>query len=495
VSPTALLAESPLGSPPVVVFRGRDGRIWSFDEKDRIGEPGGFGEVFRGLGHGNAAVAIKRCRLRHDDEAHRRRRDREVEIADLIAAGSNVEHLLTPIDVGLNGDDLLLVLPLADESLRAALDRSSLDEAKKLDAIGDVVRGLVELAELSILHRDLKPHNVLRVDGLWHIADFGISRDLAASTGTYTFAGAGAYPYMAPELWLNQPGTVKTDLYALGVLAYEVIAGTRPFPGPDEGAFRDQHLHAAPPALPETTPPTLARLILRLLAKQPAERPQDARWVLDQLGSVRRRLNPTQRNLQQTALVARQRTAEEDARRAATETAAAVERDRRTQALADLDAILQDAADLVREALPDAQCGRANNVWVASLDGVGIGISAWEHAPRAEDQNRPDPLIVAGDVRPWRRRELGAIPMANIVCESDHAGRQVWSLLRFRAMALVTPNYRLGPPDREHGFSPQTFAEQRIYMLLGGMHIWTRNTYVLTADLIATLLNEALTAQ
>jgi hypothetical protein len=71
-----------------MTFNGRDGRAWSFDETDRLGEPGGFGEVLRRRGPGGARVAIKRVRLRRDDEADRRRRDREVEIADLIAAAA-----------------------------------------------------------------------------------------------------------------------------------------------------------------------------------------------------------------------------------------------------------------------------------------------------------------------------------------------------------------------------------------------------------------------
>jgi serine/threonine protein kinase len=126
----------------------------------------------------------------------------------------------------------------------------------------------------------------LRLAGRWRIADFGIARDLAEETATYTFAGAGTMPYMAPELWENRPATVKTDLYALGVLAYEVLAGVRPFPGPDEPRFRDQHLYAVPADLTGVAP-GVRRLVLRMLAKNPASRPQDARAVLEELNSAR----------------------------------------------------------------------------------------------------------------------------------------------------------------------------------------------------------------
>jgi len=86
-------------------------------------------------------------------------------------------------------------------------------------------------------------------------------------------------------------------------------------------------------------------------------------------------------------------------------------------------------------------------------------------------------------------------PLANIVCEEDSNCRLAWSLLRFTASALVGPNYRLGPLDREHGFNPTTFADERVYMLIGGMHIWTCNKYILTPDIIAVLLREAIEAQ
>jgi hypothetical protein len=147
--------------------------------------------------------------------------------------------------------------------------------------------------------------------------------------------------------------------------------------------------------------------------------------VLEQLESARRRLSPTQGELQQAALAARRRDAETEARRAAAESAAATERDRRTQALADLGAILDDAADLVLEALPDAWCGRSpEGVWVAELNSAGISIRVWSSTPLAEEPPRPDPLVAAGDIRPRRSASRDEQPpMANIVCEANATGR------------------------------------------------------------------------
>ena len=95
---------------------------------------------------------------------------------------------------------ICLVMPLAQGSLGSKLG-DKLNEADKIRVLRDIAHGLVELANLGILHCDLKPANVLLVDEVWKLADFGISRNLQELTGTYTFFGAGTMPCMAPELW------------------------------------------------------------------------------------------------------------------------------------------------------------------------------------------------------------------------------------------------------------------------------------------------------
>jgi hypothetical protein len=146
-------------------------------------------------------------------------------------------------------------------------------------------------------------------------------------------------------------------------------------------------------------------------------------------------------------------------------------------------------------AVPDARCARSSRRdWVITLDGVGIGVHVWTSTPRADRPPFPDPLVAAGKVDRWQQPE-GAQPgpMANVICETDSADRLVWSVLRFNTLALVDPRtYRLGPVDRPHGFNSTDFAEERFYMLAGGMRIWTRNTFHLTAELIVTLFEEAL---
>ncbi|MCG8918774.1 serine/threonine protein kinase [Actinokineospora sp. PR83] len=346
----------------MVRFTDNNGVEWNFDEADRIGDPSGMGAVFSGTAADGAAVAVKRVRLPNPTEERRRQRDREVAIFQRLVqanrSGEKVDHLVLPLGHCYRGDDLLIVMPRADESLSASLTRGRFDIAGGIDVVGQVARGLVQLAALSIVHRDLKPANVLRFGSTWRIIDFGLSRDLTEATGTYTLAGWGTLPYMAPELWLNQPANAKSDLYALGVLAFEIFAGTRPFAGPDDVDYRNQHLHEAPPDLPDT-PPGIGRLVVRLLHKSPAARPQDARAVCEVLAAQAQRLRPVQHALVDAAhSLERRRMADHTATSVAeaeTESRTAL----RDQAMADLGEILADAYDDLHEALPDAEGDQA----------------------------------------------------------------------------------------------------------------------------------------
>jgi len=154
-------------------------------------------------------------------------------------------------------------------------------EAEVVPVLVDIATGLQDLHSIGIIHRDLKPANVLRHAGRWKLADFGIARDQEIGTQDPTFAGWGSFPYMAPELWELKSPAVKTDLYALGCLGYELLAGAPPYTG-DQAAVRAGHLAQAPPEAP-CGDVVLKSLIGRLIAKRPEDRPQDARAVLDRL--------------------------------------------------------------------------------------------------------------------------------------------------------------------------------------------------------------------
>ena len=188
------------------------------------------------------------------------------------------------------------------ETLRERLQR---DGALPLR---DAVRLLRELADAlayahgeGVVHRDLKPENVLLSGGHAVIADFGIAKALSAAThgtgrdernatGTALGVAVGTPAYMAPEQAAADPTTDhRADLYALGLIAYEVLTGEHPFGGRSPHETLVAHLTEIPAPLSgrrPDLPPALDGLVLRLLAKQPDDRPSSARDVVETLDTM-----------------------------------------------------------------------------------------------------------------------------------------------------------------------------------------------------------------
>jgi eukaryotic-like serine/threonine-protein kinase len=117
---------------------------------------------------------------------------------------------------------------------------------------------------------------VFLLDGEWSLADFGISRYAEAATGTDTRKYMQTDPYAAPERWRHEHATSAVDVYSLGVIAFEMLQGQRPFHGPD---FRHQHLHEDPPEL-QGVPLAPAALVDECLLKAPQGRPSAANTLV-----------------------------------------------------------------------------------------------------------------------------------------------------------------------------------------------------------------------
>ncbi|MDV7220418.1 serine/threonine-protein kinase [Streptomyces prunicolor] len=238
----------------------------------RIGG-GGFGVVFEAETAGEKA-AVKLVPKKPGTE-------REMLFIDL----DGVRNVVPVIDSGEHEDQWVLVMPRAEKSLRDHLQehgRLPLNEA--IAILSDIAEALADLQEREVVHRDLKPENILLLGGRWCLADFGIARYAEATTAQQTFKFTGTFAYMAPERWNNQRATSASDIYALGILAYELLEGSPPFAGPYEHDYRDQHLHGAVPPL-ATVPPLLAALITECLFRAPQGRPV-AGNVLARLGQI-----------------------------------------------------------------------------------------------------------------------------------------------------------------------------------------------------------------
>src|SRR6266446_1992969 len=186
-----------------------------------------------------------------------------------------------------------LVMELVDgESLDEVLDREgAIGAARTLDMIEQAAAGLQAAHQAGLIHRDVKPANLLlSKSGTVKITDFGISQVAGSVSLTRTGVIVGSPGYLAPERAFGAQATVASDLYALGVVAYECLSGTRPFTGTVlEVAIAHRELPFPP--LPPAVPPALARLVSELTAKDPEARPVSAAEVASRAADLRGKLN------------------------------------------------------------------------------------------------------------------------------------------------------------------------------------------------------------
>ena len=217
-----------------------------------------------------------------------------------------VPNVIPILDRGEWNEHWALVMPKAEKSLRAYL--SELGEPLCVDEAVQVITDIIEaLAEVEgrIVHRDIKPDNVLLLDSHWCLADFGISRYAEATTAADTRKHAMTPQYAAPEQWRGDRATSATDVYSTGVLAYELLAGRRPFAGPDDHDYRRQHLEESPGQIPGI-PIKLQSLIDECLYKAPEARPSPQNLLVRMKEGVWSSSGAGRRLQQANAIVVRQ---------------------------------------------------------------------------------------------------------------------------------------------------------------------------------------------
>ena len=198
--------------------------IFEYDPTQPLGKRGGFGQVFAGRTAAGNEVAIKKLHVSADDAAHR-----ELRIAEELK-GRALKHVIPFIDSGEDADtgDYFLVMPKADESLQAAVESGGIMNATAAAVVLlEIVKGLNEVADL--VHRDLKPDNVLRHENGWKVADLGIARFVEEATASNTLKECLSPYYAAPEQWRFERATHATDVYALGCIGFFLLTGKPPF--------------------------------------------------------------------------------------------------------------------------------------------------------------------------------------------------------------------------------------------------------------------------
>jgi serine/threonine-protein kinase len=155
-----------------------------------------------------------------------------------------------------------------------------LSAERVLDIVAQTASALHAAHQAGLVHRDVKPGNLLITpDGRVKITDFGIARAVDQVPLTATGQVMGTVQYLSPEQASGKSATALTDIYSLGIVAYEALAGKRPFTGESQVAIAMAHIKTPPPPLPESVPLAVRNLILACLAKKPERRPTSARQL------------------------------------------------------------------------------------------------------------------------------------------------------------------------------------------------------------------------
>ncbi|MFF3158535.1 serine/threonine-protein kinase [Streptomyces sp. NPDC057910] len=254
------------------------GVVWQGEDLRDAGRPvavkclRAVGELLVSLEGDDAHAELTRIRGRFRREGALLGRLRHRGIPELYGQGT------------FDGEPYLVMRLVEGMALHTFLDRCT-PTVEVAAAIGvQIAEALAHAHDLPVVHRDLKPYNlIIDGDGVVVLIDFGIAKPLWPGVTDYTQSGStvGSRGYEAPEQILERQITPKADLYALGCILYHLLTGHPPFYGE---RLRDQHVHDVP--IPPTChighiPDELEALVLKLLAKEPQDRPADARAVAE----------------------------------------------------------------------------------------------------------------------------------------------------------------------------------------------------------------------
>ena len=263
------------------------GQLWlgRYRITERLGF-GGMGEVWaahdEALDRPVAVKALARHLVANEDARERFRREAQ------LAGSLSHDHVVAVHDAGTAGDAMILVMELVEGGSLATRLREGerMTVPDVVQTTSEILAGLSAAHEAGLVHRDVKPANVMfTTDGRVKLTDFGIAR-LAASETTRTAEVFGSAPYIAPERADGHGAVPASDVYAVGCVLYEMLTGTSPFVGETPAVTIARHLQYLPPRPSELNPevtPALDAVVFRAVAKDPLERYHDAGQMLADL--------------------------------------------------------------------------------------------------------------------------------------------------------------------------------------------------------------------
>ncbi len=255
---------------------------------DEVIGRGGMSTVYRATDLSlDRVVAVKVAMdpLLERDPVYAARFKREARAAAALSHAGAV----TVFDAGADGPTRYIVMEYVEgrDLSQILRDEGPLEPARAANIAEQVADTLAAAHGAGIVHRDIKPGNIMVSAGdRVKVLDFGIAHTADAVTLTQTASVLGTAPYMAPEQAMGHPADARSDIYALGCVLYEMLTGKPPFMGEVAAAVLHQHVRVAPKPpreLNPSIPPALDALVLQMLAKDPADRPQTPGEVRDRL--------------------------------------------------------------------------------------------------------------------------------------------------------------------------------------------------------------------
>ena len=266
--------------------------------KYRIIEPigrGGMGVVYKAEDITlERIVALKflPAELTENPEA----RERFIREAKAAAALSH-PHICTVHEIGEQENQYFIAMEYVEgQSLKDKIRKGALDQAEALNIAIQVAEGLKEAHEKGIIHRDIKPGNIMVTDkGTAKVMDFGLAKVFGASLITKEAKTMGTVSYMSPEQAQGQIVDHRTDIWSLGVVLFEMVAGQLPFGGDNEASLLFSIVHRAPSQIRKTKPwtaPGMERVIAKALEKNPSDRYQSMGEMLEDLRALAEGMKP-----------------------------------------------------------------------------------------------------------------------------------------------------------------------------------------------------------
>ena len=240
-------------------------------------------------------VALKRVRLSEElqlsDSVSRNQTRQQLRVVLTkefqILASLHHPNIISVLDYGFDTEQKpFYSMTLLERSQTILKAGANLDFEEKIDLIEQLLQGLAYLHRRGVLHRDIKPENVLVSEGVVKLVDFGLSHHVEEEG-----AMGGSPPYMAPELIDGEEATVGSDLFAVGILFYQVMTGSHPFGAFNIGYY--QRLMTLEPNLDEVDC-RIHPIVNSLLSKSPANRPQSIKKLLSSLAEVLQRDGPAE---------------------------------------------------------------------------------------------------------------------------------------------------------------------------------------------------------